>query len=209
LPSALRDGNGNDRWGRPTQRTTGRFVANSEHLERRLIAPPNAENQRCVVDLLDRPLHHERNTFQRRRRITFAKTDPAVTRTRSSCQFTSDPLTFVQSHVANIASGNVAGLAADYRPEAFLWWVGGPLDGFYGSSTAIAGTWKKFAGQGPFKATIGPVTVAGNPAGQTVVADVTYAGPKATISVRQVMLVRAGHLQDEIWQIDPGGIVYH
>jgi hypothetical protein len=119
----------------------------------------------------------------------------------------SDPSSFAQAHVANIASGNAAALAADYRPDAFLWWVGGPLDGTYGGSSAISAVWTKFAAaQGTLKADITGMSIAANPNGQTVVADVVYSGPKASITVRQVMLVRGGHLQDEIWQISPKGV---
>ena len=120
----------------------------------------------------------------------------------------SDPSSFAQAHVANVAAGNASALAADYRPDAFLWWVGGPLDGTYGGATAINAVWAKFStSQGPLKADVTDVSVAANPNGQTIVADVVYTGAKGSISVRQVMLLRGGHLQDEVWQIAPNGVI--
>jgi ketosteroid isomerase-like protein len=116
-----------------------------------------------------------------------------------------DPATFVRAHVQKIAAGDTQGLAADYRPDAILWWVGGPLDGSYPGAT-IAGVWKKFVtAQGLLTPDVAGVTVDGNPKGQTVVADVTYTGAHGSLRVRQVILVRDGHVQDEIWQLVPKG----
>jgi hypothetical protein len=113
-----------------------------------------------------------------------------------------DPNAFVRAHVQKIASGD-SSLAADYRPDAFLWWVGGPLDGTY-SGGSIGGVWTKFsAAQGTLTVDVSNVTVAANPKGQTVEADVLYHGAKGTLHIRQVVLLRQGHVQDEIWQIEP------
>jgi hypothetical protein len=114
---------------------------------------------------------------------------------------------FIRAHIQEIASGNPGAIADDYRPDAFLWWVGGPLDGVY-RGAAIGATWKAFAAsQGALEPTISSIVGASNPAGQTFVADVTYKGKSATLRVREVFLVRNGKLQDEIWQIAPQGPV--
>lgn len=113
-----------------------------------------------------------------------------------------DPAAFARAHFQKIATGD-SDLAADYRPDAMLWWVGGPLDGTY-PGASIAGVWKKFnAAQGTLTADVANVSVSGNPKGKTVVADVVYRGDKGTLRVRQVVLLRQGSVQDEIWQIAP------
>jgi hypothetical protein len=116
-------------------------------------------------------------------------------------QAQSDPATFARAHVQKIAAGDTAALASDYRSDAFLWWVGGPLDGSY-TGPAIESVWKKFAAaQGTLQGDVSDVTVAANPSGQTVIANAIYRGDKGTLSIRQVILVRDGRVQDEIWQI--------
>jgi hypothetical protein len=118
-------------------------------------------------------------------------------------QAQSDPAAFARAHVQKIAAGDTAALASDYRSDAFLWWVGGPLDGSY-AGPAIESVWKKFAAaQGTLQGDVSDVTVAANPRGQTVIANATYRGDKGTLNIRQVMLVRGGRVQDEIWQIVP------
>jgi hypothetical protein len=118
-------------------------------------------------------------------------------------QAQSDPAAFVRAHVQKIAAGDTAALASDYRSDAFLWWVGGPLDGSY-TGPAIESVWKTFASaQGTLQGDVSDVTVAANPRGQTVIANAIYRGDKGTLSIRQVILVRDGRVQDEIWQIVP------
>ena len=46
------------------------------------------------------------------------------------------------------------------------------------------------------------VQESGNPKGDTVTANVVFAG-KTTIKVRYIMMYRDGKLVNEIWQIDP------
>jgi hypothetical protein len=117
---------------------------------------------------------------------------------------TGDAAAFVRAHIERIAAADPGPLASDYLPDAFLWWVGGPLNGAYSGGT-IEATWKKFAAQGKFDADVESLSEAANPAGATFVADVTYKGEKATLRVREVFLVRGDKLEDEIWQIAPKG----
>ena len=110
-----------------------------------------------------------------------------------------------QAHFAAIAKGDVAAITAMTAPNAALHWVGGPLDGVYGSAEAQKPVWTKFAtAQGEQKATVSDLNEAANPKGATVTANVVFAGKNA-VKVRYVLLYTDGKLVDEIWQIDPNG----
>lgn len=112
-----------------------------------------------------------------------------------------------KAHVAAIAHGDVAGLA-NYRSDAFVWWVGGPLDGTY-AGAQIPTLWKKFAAPGrDLTSHINSMNTYANPKGATVVADVTYIGAPTgaapiQLHVVHTLLIREGMIQDEIWQVVP------
>ena len=108
-----------------------------------------------------------------------------------------------QRRIAAIAAGDTAAVMAGYADNAVLEWVGGPLDGRYAGQAALGGVWGKFAAaQGPMQARVGQVLESANPRGQTVVADVAFAG-RMTVKVRYVMTFREGKLVGETWQVDP------
>ena len=99
-----------------------------------------------------------------------------------------------QRRIAAIAAGDTAAVMGSYADNAVLEWVGGPLDGRYAGQAAIGGVWGKFiAAQGPMQTRIGQVLESANPRGQTVVADVAFAG-RMTVKVRYVMTYREGRL---------------
>ena len=108
-----------------------------------------------------------------------------------------------KAHIDAIAKGDVAAIAATYADSTTLNWVGGPLDGTYVGADKLKDVWGKFTtAQGPLKATVTNVQESGNPKGDTVTANVVFAG-KTTIKVRYIMMYRDGKLVNEIWQIDP------
>ncbi|MCR0984070.1 nuclear transport factor 2 family protein [Roseomonas pecuniae] len=108
-----------------------------------------------------------------------------------------------QRRIAAIAAGDTAAVMGSYADNAVLEWVGGPLDGRYAGQAAIGGVWGKFiAAQGPMQTRVGQVLESANPRGQTVVADVAFAG-RMTVKVRYVMTYREGRLVSETWQVDP------
>ena len=108
-----------------------------------------------------------------------------------------------RARIEAIAAGDVAAVTAGSPEGATLNWVGGPLDGLYATPEAQTEVWTKFTtAQGPQEATIGDVTEAANPAGATVVADVTFAG-KNMVKVLYVLTYRGDALVSEIWQVNP------
>ena len=110
-----------------------------------------------------------------------------------------------RTRIAAIAGGDLATVTGAYAPGAALIWVGGPLDGAYGTPESIRQVWSKFfAAQGPLTATVSGLTEAANPKGATVTADVAFSG-KNTVRVQYVLVYRDGRLVDEIWQVNPAG----
>jgi ketosteroid isomerase-like protein len=106
-------------------------------------------------------------------------------------------------HFQAIAAGDVPALMQGYAEHAQFQWVGGGLDGAYGTSEAIREVWTRFAaGQGPLKLTVGQLEESANPKGATVSANVLFEG-KAPIKVRYVLTYREGKIVNEVWQIDP------
>ena len=110
-----------------------------------------------------------------------------------------------EAHLHAVAAGNVEALMRDYAEDAWMDWVGGPLDGRYRGKAAISEVWKKFAalndGQ-PRPAKFGKLVQQANPKGATLEAAAEYGG-KTTIKVWHVLVYRDGELATEVWQIAP------
>lgn len=110
-----------------------------------------------------------------------------------------------QTHLQAVAAGNIETLMRDYAEDAYMEWVGGPLDGRYRGKVAISEVWKKFIalndGQ-PRLARFGKLTQQANAKGATLEAAAEYVG-KTTVKVWHVMVYRDGALTTEVWQIDP------
>lgn len=103
-----------------------------------------------------------------------------------------------------IARGDTEAVLQGYGEDAALHWVGGPLDGTYREREQIAAVWRRFAAaQGPMRATLGTVAEGTNPRGATVITPVAFAGERAALKVRHVVVVRDGRVVNEIWQVDP------
>lgn len=110
-----------------------------------------------------------------------------------------------EAHLQAVAAGNVETLMRDYTEDAWMDWVGGPLDGRYRGKAAIREVWQKFAalndGQ-PRPAKFGKLVQQANPKGATLETAAEYGG-KTTIRVWHVLVYRDGELATEIWQIAP------
>lgn len=113
------------------------------------------------------------------------------------------PTDDARAHFQAIASGDVAAVMQSYSGQAQFQWVGGPLDGAYGTPQAIKEVWSKFtSSQGPLKLTIGTMEQSVNPKGATVSANVMFEG-KTPIKVRYILTFRNDKIVNEVWQIDP------
>lgn len=113
------------------------------------------------------------------------------------------PADDARTHFQAIASGDVTAVMQSYGDQAQFQWVGGPLDGAYGTPQAIKEVWSKFtSSQGPLKLTIGAMEQSTNPKGSTVSANVMFEG-KAPIKVRYILTFRNDKIVNEVWQIDP------
>ena len=110
-----------------------------------------------------------------------------------------------QAHLQAVAAGDVEALMRDYTEDAYMDWIGGPLDGRYRGKVAISEVWKKFAalndGQ-PRPAKFGKLVQQAHPKGVTLEAAAEYGG-KPSIKVWHVLVYRDGELATEIWQIAP------
>lgn len=109
------------------------------------------------------------------------------------------------AHLRATAAGDVEALMRDYADDAWLDWVGGPLDGRYRGKQAIRAVWEKFAAQNdgqPRPARFGRIEQYAHPQGVTLAASAEYGG-KTTARVRHVLVYRDGELSTEIWQIAP------
>ena len=110
-----------------------------------------------------------------------------------------------EAHLQAVAAGDIGTLMRDYAEDAYMDWVGGPLDGRYRGKAAISEVWKKFAalndGQ-PRPAKFGKLVQQANPKGATLEAAAEYGG-KTTIKVWHVLVYRDGELATEVWQISP------
>ncbi len=113
------------------------------------------------------------------------------------------PADDARTHFQAIGSGDLAVVMRGYADTAQFNWVGGPLDGTYGSPEAIRGVWDKFTkSAGPLKVSVHKLEESANPKGSTVLANVQFEG-KAPIKVRYVLTFREGKIVSETWQIDP------
>lgn len=110
-----------------------------------------------------------------------------------------------QAHLKAIADGNLAVLMRDYPEDAFMEWVGGPLDGRYRGKSAILAVWQKFIAANdaqPRPAKLGKPQVFANPKGAAIAVAAEYGG-KTPLKVWHVLVYRDGELVTELWQIAP------
>lgn len=109
------------------------------------------------------------------------------------------------AHLKAIAASNVEAMMADYADDAYMDWVGGPLDGRYRGKAEIREVWKKFVaandGQ-PRPARFGKLSAHANPKGASVRAEAEYGG-KTPVKAWHVLVYRDGVLNTELWQIAP------
>lgn len=116
-----------------------------------------------------------------------------------------------RAHLEAIASGDIEALMRDYAPDAYMDWVGGPLDGRYQGEAAIRLVWKKFiaANDGqPRQAEFSKLESYANPKGASIEASAIYGG-KTPVKVWHVLTYRDGVLMTELWQISPAIVIEH
>jgi len=110
-----------------------------------------------------------------------------------------------RTHLDAVAAGDLDKLMADYSDDAYMDWVGGPLDGRYRGKAAIEAVWKKFiaanAGK-PRPAKFGKLQAFSNPKGASLEAKAEYGGA-LPLKVWHVLTYRDGELNTEVWQIAP------
>lgn len=107
-----------------------------------------------------------------------------------------------KAHVQAIAAGDLEAVMRDYPEQAFMEWVGGPLDGQYRGKEAIAAVWKKFfaANEGkPRPAKFAELEAYSSPKGASIEITAEYGG-KTPLKVWHVFVYRDGVLAAEIWQ---------
>ncbi|MFA7282623.1 MAG: nuclear transport factor 2 family protein [Sterolibacterium sp.] len=110
-----------------------------------------------------------------------------------------------ESHLKAVAAGDIEGLMADYADDAYMEWVGGPLDGRYTGKAAIREVWTKFVAANdkqPRPANVGKLATYSNPKGVSLHAEAEYGG-KTPVKVWHVFVYRDGVLTSETWQIAP------
>ena len=111
-----------------------------------------------------------------------------------------------KAHLEAIAAGNLDLLMQDYAEDAYMDWVGGPLDGRYRGKAAIRAVWQNFIDINPGKprpAKFGELESYSHPQGTSVAGTAEYGGNKP-VKVRHVLVYRDGILTTEIWQVIPG-----
>jgi hypothetical protein len=110
-----------------------------------------------------------------------------------------------KAHLDAVAAGDIETLMRDYAEDAYMDWIGGPLDGRYRGKAAIRAVWEKFiaANNGqprPVKRSeIEPYT---SPKGVSLEASAEYGG-KTPVKVWHVLVYRDGEMTTEIWQVAP------
>jgi len=110
-----------------------------------------------------------------------------------------------QAHLNAVAAGDIDGLMRDYDEDAYMDWIGGPLDGRYRGKDQIKAVWQKFiaANAGaPRPVKISPLQAFTNAKGATVHASAEYGGT-TPVKVWHALSYRDGALGTEIWQIAP------
>lgn len=124
-----------------------------------------------------------------------------------SAQSFAAPADDARAHLKAIASGNIPEIMKSYNNTPHLEWVGGPLDGTYGTHESIQATWSKFTTQqGPLKLDVTSLEEVSNPKGATVSAKLHVKG-KASLRVLYILTYREGKILNETWQIDPSQAV--
>ena len=110
-----------------------------------------------------------------------------------------------KAHLQAVAAGDMDALMRDYPADAYMDWVGGPLEGRYRGKEAIGEVWKKFIASNhgkPRPAKLGKLESYGNPKGTAFAVAAEYGGEKP-VNVWHVLVYRDGELTTEIWQIAP------
>jgi ketosteroid isomerase-like protein len=110
-----------------------------------------------------------------------------------------------QAHLNAVSAGDLEGLMRDYEEDAYMDWIGGPLDGRYRGKAAIKEVWQKFIAANnasPRPAKFSKLEAHANPKGATVHASAEYGGT-APVKVWHALTYRDGTLTTEIWQIAP------
>lgn len=110
-----------------------------------------------------------------------------------------------KAHLEAVAAGDVEALMRDYAEDAYMDWVGGPLDGRYRGKQAIREVWQKFvaANEGkPRPAKFSAAVEYAHPTGVSVEASAEYGG-KTPIKVWHVLVYRDGVMTTELWQVAP------
>jgi hypothetical protein len=110
-----------------------------------------------------------------------------------------------RAHLDAVAAGDLESLMRDYPEDAYMEWVGGPLDGRYRGKEAIRAVWVKFiavnAGK-PRPANFGKLSAFANPRGTSLESKAEYGGA-LPLKVLHVLTYRDGELTTELWQIAP------
>ena len=110
-----------------------------------------------------------------------------------------------RAHLDAVAASDLEGLMRDYADDAYMEWVGGPLDGRYRGKDQIRAVWQKFiaANEGkPRPAKLGQLHAFTNPRGASVEARASYDG-KVPVKAWHVLTYREGVLTTEVWHIAP------
>jgi ketosteroid isomerase-like protein len=110
-----------------------------------------------------------------------------------------------QAHLKAVAAGDLDALMRDYEDDAYMDWIGGPLDGRYRGKEAIRAVWQKFiaANVGQARpAKFSKLEAYANPKGATIQAEAEYGGT-TPVKVWHALTYRDGSLDTEIWQIAP------
>jgi hypothetical protein len=110
-----------------------------------------------------------------------------------------------RAHLDAVAAGDLEALMSGYADDAYLDWVGGPLDGRYRGKAQIRAVWQKFIAANadkPRPANMGKLSAFANPRGTSVQSKVEYGGA-VPVKVYHVLTYRDGDLTTEVWQITP------
>jgi ketosteroid isomerase-like protein len=110
-----------------------------------------------------------------------------------------------RAHLDAVAAGDLEALMKDYADDAYMEWVGGPLDGRYRGKEAIRVVWQKFIAVNdgkPRPASFGKLSAFANAKGASV-QQRTQGHRKLPLKVLHVLTYREGDLTTELWQIAP------
>ena len=110
-----------------------------------------------------------------------------------------------RAHLDAVAAGNLDVLMRDYPDDAYMDWVGGPLEGRYHGKAAIKAVWEKWIAVNkgkPRPVTFGKLSAMGNKTGTSLETRAEYGGV-LPVKVWHALVYRDGELDTEIWQIAP------